>query len=280
MPALDDAFKHLPNQGRVGLLDLITAKNPEAGLATEAVTTRAASQHRGGVEWAGHVDQVFFGDVSDAPNEVLIHTYPSKKDAIDALAARREWGLDALVDRVRTLAFRPAPAFERVAARAFFRLFALRGRRTPIADLSDPSRLEAAVLVDGDPSLRPSREAVEAYAASGIEGKVIMLNLLQYRRDAQGNMRAGREAYGRYGRVVTRMIAGLGGRLRSRGTRLSPDDGTPAQSWDELACVEYPSRADFVGMATSDAYAAAAVDRDEALDRSALLVCTSHAKYF
>ena len=44
--------------------------------------------------------------------------------------------------------------------------------------------------------------------------------------------------------------------------------------------VQYPSRADFIGMVTSERYHAGHVHRDAGLDRTALLTCTSHAIYF
>ncbi len=280
MPTVDEAFTHLQASGRIGLFELVRAKSPEAGLAVEGVTERAAREHGGRVEWAGHVDQVFFGDVEGEPNEILVHTYPSKKQALDALAARREWGLDALADDVRTLACRVPGGLERLVVRAVFGMARLRGRKTPTADLSDPDVLDSEVLAHGDPSLRPGREAIHAYASSGIEGKVVMVNLLRYRRDAEGSARAGRAAYARYGRVVSQLIGRLGGRIRARGQALRPDGGGAADAWDEHVCVEYPSRADFVGMVTAPIYAQTTGDRDEGLDRSTLLVCTSHAKYF
>lgn len=285
-------FPHLPSSGRVGLFDLVRAKGPEAALATASITERAAEQHEGRLEWAGHVDQVFFGagfgDLGGAPpghpatppNEIFMHSYPSRKQAVDALAARREWGLDTLVDRLETAAYRPAGVVSKLGVRALFGVLRMGGRRTPTADLSGPDLLDATVIGHGDPTLRPTESALRAYASSEIEGKVVMLNLLRYRRDASGKADAGRAAYGRYGRVASRLIAGLGGRIRAMGHELRGDGAGPATSWDDVICLEYPSRADFIGMITAPAYLPAVDDRDAGLERSTLLVCTSHAKFF
>ena len=285
MPHLDDSFTHLPASGRIGLLELVHAKSPEAALAAAGITERAASEHGGRLEWAGHVDQLLFGDIDSGsaasePNEILVSTYPSKKQALDVLSARREWGLDALVDAVRTFAYRAPGAIERGALRVATTALRLAGRKTPTADLSDPASIDFEPTLHGDPSLRPTEAALREYATCGIEGKVVMLNLLRYRRDAHGDETAGRAAYGRYGRVAGRLIVGLGGRIRVRGHGARMDGAGPATGWDELVCVEYPSRADFVGMITAPRYAPTTGDRDEGLERSALLVCTSHAKYF
>jgi len=280
LTSLHASFTHLPDSGRIGLLELVRARNPEAALACASITERAVSEVGGRLDWAGHVDQLLIGDVDPMPNEVLASSFPSKKQALDMLAARREWGLDKLVDGVDTYGHRVPGALARNLTFALIRGLGALGRKTPTADLASPTLLDADLLDAGDPSLRPTREALAALAGSDVEGKVVMLNLLRFRRDAQGDQAAGRAAYARYGRAAIRMIAGLGGRLRVRGHALRRHDDSTAAAWDELACAEYPSRADFVGMFTSAAYAAIHEDRDAGLDRTVLLACTSHGSFF
>lgn len=280
MTSLHASFTHLPDSGRVGLVDLVHARNAEAALACASITERAAREVSGRLEWAGHVDQLLIGDIESMPNEVLVSSFPSKKQALDMIAARREWGLDPLVDRVDTYGHRVPTRVERTFVGALVRGLGLLGRKTPAADLHSPDLLETDLLDTGDPSLRPTHEALRTLAESDIEGKVVMLNLLRFRRDAQGDSATGRAAYARYGRPVIRMVAGLGGRLRARGHALRRNDDVAKAAWDEFVCVEYPSRADFIGMFTSSAYAAIHEDRDAGLDRTVLLACTSHGAFF
>ncbi len=280
MQTVEASFTHLLDFGSVGLFELYRAKSDEAALAMVDLTDNAAKPLDGRVVWAGHVDQLFFGDVGPTPSQALLSTYPSKKQALDALAARREWGLDALADDLRTLAYHPTGGVTSLTMRAMFALTRLRGRRTPVADLSDPDSIDVTPAFEGDPTLGPDADAMRAYMTSGIEGKVIMFNLLRFRRDATGDSKAGRAAYGRYGRGTVPLIAGLGGRIRHSGNRPRLDGEAAGAGWDQLVCVEYPSRADFVGMVTSERYARGTADRDEGLEASALLVCTSHAKFF
>lgn len=280
MHGLDDAFPHIAASGPIGLFELVRAKGPEAALAAASITERAAAQVGGRLAWAGHVDQILFGDVAAVPNEILVHIHPSKQQALAALAVRREWGLDALVEGIECAGYHPDGPLARTLVRGLFSMLRLGGRRTPVADLTAPDALDRTLVDHGDPSLRPSEAALLGCATAGIEGKVVMVNLLRHRRDAAGSATAGRRAHARYGRAVLPLIAGLGGRIRVRGRALRGPGAGPATEWDELVLVEYPSRADFVGMLTSPRYLPASDDRDAGLERSTLFICTSHATFF
>jgi uncharacterized protein (DUF1330 family) len=270
----------LTTQGRLGLLERATVESPESALALASVTAETARRHGGRLVWAGHVDQVFIGDDRRVDDEVLVSEFPSKMQASDALAERLEWGVPHLVRSSRLSVYRPAPAPQRAATRLFFAIQRCLGRKTPVADLSNREVLDALALDPGAPEHGPSPEALERYVSSGIEGKVVMLNLLRFKRDAVGDVAAGRAAYARYGRRAAPLIARLGGRIRARGARVIDLAEAGDPEWDALVLVQYPSRADFLGMVTSPHYTPGHVDRDAGLERTELIVCTSHATFF
>jgi uncharacterized protein (DUF1330 family) len=90
----------------------------------------------------------------------------------------------------------------------------------------------------------------------------VMLNLLAFEPDG------GRERYEEYGEAVAPLLEKAGGRILFLGEPAPPllGDG----SWDLVALVEYPSRQAFLDMIGSDAYAAIAHLRSEALIKGEL----------
>ena len=273
------------SSGRIGLLERAEARTHQSALALASVTSEAARQNGGRLCWAGHVDQIFIGDEQRAPNQALVSVFPSKRQATLALATRLEWGIEHLVHSTRLAAFEPAPALARMGASTFLRLQGWLGRKTPMANLGAPGLVDELDFGDGSPAHRPTPEALRSYVECGIEGKVVMLNLLRFARDESGDASAGRTAYMRYGRRSAALIGGLGGRLRVQGRHVlelesGADVSGAIDTWDALALVEYPSRADFIGMIGSSLYTTAHADRDAGLERTELLVCTSHAEFF
>lgn len=275
-----ETLEGLPVRGRLGVLERAVVRSPESALALASVAAETARRHGGRLVWAGHVDQVFIGDEQSPDDEVLLCEFPSKKHAADALAARLEWGAQHLVDATRLAAYRPASLVERGGTRAFFAAQRCLGRRTPLADLSRTDALEVLAHDQGPAEHRPSPAALERYLQCPTQGKVVMLNLLRFKRDAAGDASAGRAAYARYGRRAAPLIARLGGCLRAQGGRVVDLDDAAARGWDALTLVQYPSRADFIGMVTSPHYTPGHADRDAGLERTELIVCTSHATFF
>jgi uncharacterized protein (DUF1330 family) len=117
--------------------------------------------------------------------------------------------------------------------------------------------------------------------------RVVMLNLLHFReharyapRDDAPAERTGRQAYGRYGRIAAPLIGREGGRLRWMARRMRALSDGPVTSWDQVAVVQYPSRSAFLRMIASARYRDATPHRNAALDRTRLLVCTSHAEFY
>jgi uncharacterized protein (DUF1330 family) len=103
-----------------------------------------------------------------------------------------------------------------------------------------------------------------------------MLNLLRFRATAnypQGSEHApcsGLEAYGRYAQAVRPHVAAVGATLIFRGTAQLSLVG-PADEWDEVLLVQYPSRSAFMRMISDPDYLAASVHRSAALADSRLI---------
>ena len=90
---------------------------------------------------------------------------------------------------------------------------------------------------------------------------------------------SGRAAYGRYSANTIKIVARLGGRIRWSGFRARRISEGPEPTWTQIALVEYPSRAHFIGMLRDEAYEAGTRHRDAGLERTELLACTSHAAF-
>jgi uncharacterized protein (DUF1330 family) len=108
--------------------------------------------------------------------------------------------------------------------------------------------------------LYPSGEAQRrAMMEPGPAGPIVMVNLLKFKEradyeDGRATALSGREAYDIYGREVSKLVAGVGGRilLSAEVTFLMLGEAEPL--WDRVALAEYPNRAALVQMAMSPAY--------------------------
>jgi uncharacterized protein (DUF1330 family) len=94
------------------------------------------------------------------------------------------------------------------------------------------------------------------------EGPVYMVNLLKYREKSLDGNGSGRDAYMRYGAVVSQKHKDLGAVVIWMGKveHLALKEGGDTD-WDVVQLVYYPSREKFVEMVTSDWYQAANEDR-------------------
>jgi uncharacterized protein (DUF1330 family) len=125
-------------------------------------------------------------------------------------------------------------------------------------------------------AIDPTRESLAHFGEAFPEGlPVVMLNLLRFReraadRDAQAP-RSGRAAYAEYSRLVTPMLAAVGGKPlwmgRTHATLIAPE----GEAWDEVLLVQYPSREAFLQMVTSAEYRAVVHHRTAALADSRLI---------
>ncbi|HTX56702.1 MAG TPA: DUF1330 domain-containing protein [Candidatus Acidoferrales bacterium] len=115
-----------------------------------------------------------------------------------------------------------------------------------------------------DESVDPTREQIEALAASPDSGPVVMLNLLAFRE-------GGREHYRSYMAAAKRALEEVGGRVVLMGKAAQPFIGPPDERWDEVLVVRYPSRAAFLTMLSLDYYRDALAHRRNALSRTRLI---------
>lgn len=115
-----------------------------------------------------------------------------------------------------------------------------------------------------DECIEPTREQIEALAASPDRGPVTMLNLLAFRE-------GGREHYRAYAAVAQRAVREVGGSVVLVGKAAAPFIGPSGERWDEVLIVRYPSREAFLKMLSLDYYREALVHRRNALLRTRLI---------
>ncbi len=112
-----------------------------------------------------------------------------------------------------------------------------------------------------DDIIDPTRDQLQALAASPDDGPVTMLNLLAFRE-------GGREHYRVYMAVAQRAVAEVGGSVLLFGRASPPLIGPPDERWDEVLIVTYPNRAAFLRMLSFDYYREALMLRRNALART------------
>lgn len=92
--------------------------------------------------------------------------------------------------------------------------------------------------------INPSRDQMSELLKSGLDGPLVMLNLLRFAPDG------GEEAYRAYGEAATPFLQKSGASIRFFGKGAGTVIGGEEQ-WDEVILVEYPSMQAFIEM-TSD----------------------------
>jgi uncharacterized protein (DUF1330 family) len=115
-------------------------------------------------------------------------------------------------------------------------------------------------------------EGLNAATLAGLpdEGPVVMLNLMRFRERSLDGNGSGWDAYLRYSALAIKEIKARGGTIIWTGDAETVALGAPDRHrWDYVALVRYPSRAAFIDMMTSPAYAKANVERENG--------CTDHA---
>jgi len=104
-------------------------------------------------------------------------------------------------------------------------------------------------------AVTPDMQATDFFGAAE-DGPFVMVNLLKFKPQAQYEdgsdaSLSGREAYARYGEAVSKLVEGLGGRIRYSGAVTGLLLGEVEELWDMVALAEYPSLAAFRAMAMS-----------------------------
>jgi len=123
-------------------------------------------------------------------------------------------------------------------------------------------------------TIRPNREQFRQLGQSGEMGPVVMLNLLKFKDAAEGEASPGEKAYQRYGDAAVAMIEERGGRVLWQGRADQVLIGDPAEDWDTVVLVEYPSRQSFIEMVSNPDYMKAHEHREAGLERTIVLACT------
>ena len=122
--------------------------------------------------------------------------------------------------------------------------------------------------------IRPNPEQFRQLSHSAEKGPVVMLNLLKFKRTATGEAGSGEDAYRRYGDTALAMIEERGGRVIWHCRTDQVLIGDPAEDWDTVALVEYPSRRSFIEMVSNPDYMRAHEHREAGLERTIVIACT------
>ena len=123
----------------------------------------------------------------------------------------------------------------------------------------------------------PTKEAFSAFAKSGYDGPVQMLNLLRFKGHAayaEGKAprpgMSGAAAYAAYSKASAPFFAAADGEILWSGKPLAGVIGPPGEAWDAGFIAAYPSKAHFLGMVTDEGYQAIVFHRQAAVADSRL----------
>jgi uncharacterized protein (DUF1330 family) len=122
-------------------------------------------------------------------------------------------------------------------------------------------------------AIRPNKDQFVELMEAPDEGPVVMLNLLKFKTLADGTG-SGASEYAKYGDAAIQMVEARGGKVLWMGRADQILIGDPAQDWDSVALVQYPSRKDFVEMVSTPEYEQAHEHRESGLERTVLIACT------
>ena len=132
----------------------------------------------------------------------------------------------------------------------------------------------------------PSDEQGRALFTKGIEGPVLMLNLLRFREVADyrahpdlapGTDISGKSAYDIYSRHTLPYLEALGGSVTFSGEAQPFLIGPTNENWDVAMVVRHTSLEAFLSMATDPGYMAGIGHREAALADSRLLPIVEHS---
>lgn len=126
----------------------------------------------------------------------------------------------------------------------------------------------------------PTAEQFQTLLSSEYEGPVCMLNLLKFKvwaeyDDGRDEVISGREAYGRYAEKMQKLVESKGGRFLFGGEVKGLVLGEVEELWDSVGIVEYPSREEFVAIASSLEVQELGIDRKAGLDGQLLIPMVS-----
>ena len=103
-------------------------------------------------------------------------------------------------------------------------------------------------------------------------GPVVMLNLVRFRQKSADGDGSGWDAYVRYSKADMPLLKAVGGFILWSGHVEGAALGDLGDGrWDWAVLVSYPSRAAFLSMMTSHAYALANLDRENGVEDHVIL---------
>ena len=116
----------------------------------------------------------------------------------------------------------------------------------------------------------PNTDVAVSFFSEKEDGPFVMVNLLKFKEKAEYDDGSdaglsGREAYQRYGTVVTQCLQKAGGRLIFGGVVTGLLLGEIEENWDMVALVEYPSLEAFRNMTSLPEFIAASAHRTAGL---------------
>ena len=123
-------------------------------------------------------------------------------------------------------------------------------------------------------AIRPNKAQFIELMEAPDEGPVVMLNLLKFKKQAEGSEGSGASEYNKYSDAAVQMVEARGGKVLWMGRADQILIGDPTEDWDSVALVQYPSRKDFVEMVSSPDYEKAHEHRESGLERTLLIACT------
>ena len=126
-------------------------------------------------------------------------------------------------------------------------------------------------------AIRPNREQFRELIDAPDDEPVVMLNLLKFKNSADTGD-SGASEYAKYGDAAVQMVEDRGGKVLWMGRADQILIGDPAEGWDSVALVEYPSRKAFIDMVTTPEYEQAHEHRESGLERTVLIACTERAR--
>ncbi|HWA64143.1 MAG TPA: DUF1330 domain-containing protein [Caulobacteraceae bacterium] len=105
-------------------------------------------------------------------------------------------------------------------------------------------------------AVMPPMAQIAEFFGAPEDGPFVMVNLLKFKpkaeyEDGSDAHLTGAEAYARYGAEVSKLVEGLGGKIRYNGAVTGLLLGEVEELWDAVALAEYPSLAAFQAMAMS-----------------------------
>ena len=110
---------------------------------------------------------------------------------------------------------------------------------------------------------------------------VVMVNLVRFRERSLDGKGTGWDAYTRYSKGDIPLIKKVGGTVLWAGHVSGVAFGEVADGrWDWVVLVQYPSRAAFLAMMTSDEYAQCNVDRENGVEAHVVMAANqSYSKF-